>query len=314
MFRKFDHVETIIEARASNRGHKLFKEIICVAFIALMVIGVLGMFEIIPILVLFDIDFQDPTVIYEHQYATVASLYMKIISIIAIVLFCRFAQKRSFSSIGLQTKNALLEYFKGLLIGLILFSIIVAIIYLSDGYYFVGMKKPIDWTFILTIFMGFVIQGAQEEILCRGFMMTSIARKNSVWAAIIINSVAFGLLHLGNDGVNILGIVNIILVGVFLSVYMLRTNNILGACAIHSMWNFTQGSIYGLRISGLNPFPTVLELKPIGHDLLTGGDFGPEASLVTTLVFVIAIAVLVFKKPEKRIGKENETDGTQPAV
>ena len=90
---------------------------------------------------------------------------------------------------------------------------------------------------IIIFFLGFIVQGASEEFLCRGFLLNSIAAKNGIILGIILNSCLFGFLHIFNAGFSLLPLINIILVGVFFSVYAYRTDNIIGVCVIHYMWN-----------------------------------------------------------------------------
>ena len=74
-----------------------------------------------------------------------------------------------------------------------------------------------------------------------------------------------------------------------------------GACGWHTAWNWTMGNLFGLNISGHEPTGgTLFNLKPIGTSLLSGGGYGPEGSLFGTLVFLAAIAVVVFVKRDAK--------------
>lgn len=63
---------------------------------------------------------------------------------------------------------------------------------------------------------------------------------------IVVNSIVFALLHMANTGISLLALLNLFLFGVFMSVYMVRRGNLWGACAIHAVWNFVQGNVFGL--------------------------------------------------------------------
>jgi len=83
------------------------------------------------------------------------------------------------------------------------------------------------------------------------------------------------------------------LFGLFASVYALKFNSIWGVCAIHSAWNFVQGNIFGLQVSGMDKMVTIWRFEAIGNDYITGGDFGPEGGLSVSIVLLIALIVLI---------------------
>ena len=213
--------------------------------------------------------------------------------IIICILYCKFSEKRNLRSMGLIKKGALKEYGIGLIVGLIMFSAIVLILMLSGQLSFVSVTMS-SLPIIIIYFIGFMIQGASEEFLCRGFLLTSIAAKNGIILGIILNSCLFGFLHLFNAGFSILPLINIILVGIFFSVYAYRTDNIIGACAIHSMWNFAQGNIYGILVSGMNIGPSIFKVNNFSESLLSGGAFGAEGGLACTIVLIISTLLVIF--------------------
>jgi hypothetical protein len=79
-----------------------------------------------------------------------------------------------------------------------------------------------------------------------------------------------------------------------ISLYMLRTNSLWGACAIHSIWNFAQGNFYGLPVSGIDSGESVFKMSLKGSDFINGGAFGLEAGLPTTIVMTVSICILLF--------------------
>jgi len=88
-----------------------------------------------------------------------------------------------------------------------------------------------------------------------------------------------------------------VLVGVFLAFYALREGSLWGICGLHAAWNWAQGSVFGFSVSGTGvPGGSLFNLQtnPAASELLTGGVFGPEASLVVTVVLVGAVLVALF--------------------
>lgn len=126
-----------------------------------------------------------------------------------------------------------------------MFSMVVLITYLCGGAVFkgFGLKDPL---ILLLYFVGFMIQGFEEELICRGYMMYGLSKIKSTFYAIMINSLFFALLHIGNDGVNFLAIANIFLVGIAFSLFAIYFDDLWVASGIHLMWNFAQGYIYGV--------------------------------------------------------------------
>jgi membrane protease YdiL (CAAX protease family) len=229
----------------------------------------------------------------DNQTLSLISLFSTGFLIILCILYCKFIEKRNLRSIGLIKKGAFKEYSLGLIVGLVMFSAIILILFLSGQLSFIDVTLS-SLPIIILYFLGFMIQGASEEFLCRGFLLNSIAAKNGIIFAIILNSSLFGFLHIFNAGFSILPLINIILVGIFFSVYAYRTDNIIGVCAIHSMWNFAQGNIYGIPVSGMNMGASILQINNFSDSLLSGGTFGAEGGLACTIVLIISILLVIF--------------------
>lgn len=231
-------------------------------------------------------------------------LFSTVIITVIAILYCRFIEKRSMYSMGFTTKRAFYDYGIGLLVGLGLFSISVLISWISGTIHYNGYTLGNGIGLLIAFFLGFIIQGMSEEVLLRGYLMVSIASKNSVILAIMANSILFALLHIFNNGITLLAIINLTLFGVFASVYMLKTNNIWGVCAIHTMWNFAQGNIFGISVSGMEMKASVFSFVPSNEGtLINGGTFGLEGGLAVTIVLTIAIIAIVLIK-----GKPVATD------
>ena len=197
---------------------------------------------------------------------------------------------------GLRKRNAPLEYLVGLGIGAVMFFLVLLIPCLT-GMVKLTLNPEGFMPVILLYFVAFVIQGASEELLVRGYFMVSLARDTRASVAVVISSVAFGLLHLGNTGVSILSMINIILFGIILGIYVFKRGNLWGACAIHTAWNFLQGNIFGASVSGMSALPSVFVMEVNSSNaLLTGGDFGFEGSILCTLVLLITLLLTALLK------------------
>lgn len=221
------------------------------------------------------------------------ALYSTVGGSVIALLYCTYIEKRSLASMGLVKKGFLKRYVIGLALGFSIFTVCTLISYLCGGLEFAGFTLGNNLGWILLFLGGFILQGMQEEILLRGYFMTSLSNKMSLDMAIVINAVLFGVLHVFNGGITVLAIVNLILFGLFASLYAVRTNNIWGIAGFHTAWNFVQGNVYGIKVSGNLVDASVMSFGPKGADLLSGGDFGIEGSIITTLVLGISCVALV---------------------
>ena len=220
---------------------------------------------------------------------------------ISLLVFFRVTviEKRSFSSIGFNKNNWLKKYSLGFLIGLAMMSIIVLIL-LPFGYITIE-KNPIQpvgvsaIASILVILFGWIIQGATEEIVTRGWLLNVLSTKYNIGVGLLISSTLFGLMHLTNPNVNYIAVINIILVGLFYGLYVIKTNDLWAVCGMHSAWNFAQGNIFGFKVSGLDvSVGSLIDLNLVGSDFVTGGIFGPEAGITATFILLASIGILLF--------------------
>lgn len=228
-------------------------------------------------------------------------LFLMGLSFIGIIVFyflvVKFIDKNPISTLGLKfTKKTLTEYAIGFFIGIIMISATIIIIYITDDYEitFTGFSNFSLLLFIATILM-WIIQGASEEIMMRGYTLPMIGKVINVPIGVFVSSIYFALLHLENNSVSSLALVNLFLSGVFFSLYALYSKNLWGACAIHSAWNFAQGNLFGVPVSGINNIGT--SIFSTGYNeasYINGGAFGPEGGLAVTFVLCISIIVIMF--------------------
>ncbi|VAW02884.1 hypothetical protein MNBD_ALPHA06-1587, partial [hydrothermal vent metagenome] len=167
---------------------------------------------------------------------------------------------------------------------------------------------------IIALFLvGFIIQGGTEEILTRGWMMSTMASRWGVPVAVGVTSSLFAIMHIPNEWphVNWIAIANIVLVGVFFALFALRERSLIGVCAIHSAWNWIMGVGFGLNVSGMKlealPLVVGLQQNPDVADWITGGSFGPEGSITVTLVLGLA-TLLTWRWKGEALAPENEED------
>lgn len=239
-------------------------------------------------------------------------LYSTALMTLTVLLFCHLIQNRTPASLGLARQHAGREYLMGALIGMLLFCTAIAACVATGTVELKTARFSIGgWLLFLG---GFLVQGMSEEVLCRGYLMLSVARRYPLWLAILLNSILFSLLHVWNRGICFLALLNIALFGVLASLYTLRRGSLWGTCALHSLWNFVQGNLFGVRVSGTESGPSPLCAIPrSGAELWHGGAFGLEGGLTVTLVLFAAILILLFLVPNADVSCDSSWQALKPS-
>ena len=232
-------------------------------------------------------------------YVSLIDIFSGGLMILGAIIYCTKFEKRTLASMGFRRGKPILEYVLGGTVGVMLFYFTLLIAN-AIGAITVEFNPNMSWTIILFLF-AFVLQGAGEEVLLRGYLMTSVARDYKVHLALIFSSAVFALLHSSNAGISLIAFANIFLFGLFEGIYILKRGNIWGACAIHTMWNFTQGNIFGSSVSGMESMPSIFICTPNPTmDAASGGAFGIEGSFATTIIILVAIGILMLIPPNKK--------------
>ena len=300
----FDNNNLMLENSSKGKYQKNAITI-CLVFILVFIIG--NILSSIPTTIYMIQDFSrlgiltDPIAIIDYSNnlpanTMIVTLFSTIFTAISAIIYCVCIEKRSLSSMGIIKKKSISKYLKGLLLGFIIFSSAVLIAFLCGSVRFKFNDSASLFTIFL-FFLGYLIQGFNEEVLFRGYLLISLSNRTSIRNAIIINSIIFSIFHALNPGVTILAIINIALYGVFASIYTLKYQNIWQVSAFHSMWNFLQGNFYGFSVSGISGDTSLLNITTSKFSIINGGSFGMEGGLAVTVVLIIGILFLT--KPRK---------------
>ncbi len=215
-----------------------------------------------------------------------------ILSPIIIYFYITRLEKRSLRSIGFSKGNAISSTLKGLLIGALIILAIVIIGVLFGQFKYGGVDFS-SGLLLIVYFIGYAVQSFGEEVYCRGWALTYFAKRHGILFAIFASNIVFILPHLGNDGFNIMSIVNIFLIGTLFAIIFLKYDNIWICAGIHTAWNFCLGPIFGLNVSG-NLTHSLLKFTTSSLSILNGGTFGPESSLIVSFVVIAAILISVY--------------------
>ncbi len=203
---------------------------------------------------------------------------------------------RSLGSTGLQ-RPFLGKYLRGMLVGVLMIAVVMGVL-AAFGYMSLetAVTLPLLSAAILPaflLFLGWMVQGAAEELLARGFLFPIFGIRFGVLVGMFVSSVLFAFLHLNNPGVSPIAYLNLALFGVFTCLYAIFEGGLWGVCAIHAIWNWAQGNLFGIEVSGVVVSGGVLmNFNETGPDWLTGGTFGPEGGLAVSAILVLSILFL----------------------
>ncbi|MGH9492646.1 MAG: lysostaphin resistance A-like protein [Terriglobales bacterium] len=138
-----------------------------------------------------------------------------------------------------------------------------------------------------------------EEVAFRGYPFQRLVEGIGAVGGIVVLSVFFGAIHLGNPHVSLWGFLNTIEIGALLAMAYLRTRSLWMPWGIHFGWNLSLGMGFGLPVSGLNDFAVAVQGTAEGPLWLTGGSYGIEASLTGSVVILLAFFALVRMTPSQ---------------
>lgn len=187
-------------------------------------------------------------------------------------------------------KKEPLKIIHGLEIGIFAIVLSVTPLYLLKVYELTNGTGT--WMSILNQLILFIAVGFTEEYLCRGFIQHHLLRFGP-YTALIVSSIIFGLLHFSNPGVTVFAIINIILAGCFMGSVMYAFNSIHAAVGVHITWNWVQGAVFGIPVSGTDVSGYFSTVVTNGNQIVTGGKFGVEASIASTIVTLILTLVFL---------------------
>ena len=193
--------------------------------------------------------------------------------------------------------GALGESAKGIALGAAIGAAVVALMAVAGGVRWIGDDGDIgSWVLVGLGALGYLaIPAAAEEALLRGYPLQALAEAWGAGAAIVVTSVAFGLLHLANPGATPLSLANIAGAGVLLGVVYVRTASLWWASGVHLGWNWSHGFLADVPVSGLEVLDAPLyDGVTAGATWVGGGSFGPEGSVVATIVLLVASVTLWF--------------------
>lgn len=289
----------VSEAQAETKPKKLKRHFII--WVILIALGLMIAGEIIGGII---VSFLLALIPMSDGVVFALSTYLPFIGIDAVViLYCALAEKDVFHSLTHANKgggkgNTWKLFGIGLLAGFIMNAVCIVVAMLHGDLHF--SLGRFELAYMLLAFVVVLIQSGAEELLTRGYMFGALKQRYGVWVAAAVNALFFGALHLLNNGVTVLSIVNIVFFGLALSLAMIYLDSIWYCIAVHTAWNFTQNFLFGLPNSGIVSEKSFLHLEAAADSIVYDSTFGVEGAIVTTVVLVVmSVCVILYARKKK---------------
>jgi membrane protease YdiL (CAAX protease family) len=201
------------------------------------------------------------------------------------------------------------EYLNGFLAGCGIITLVVGSLWLT-GQYDISRGNWLDWPHELRETIG---TGLLEELLARLILFRLFARAFGLPAGFLVSAAAFGAAHLANQNASPLAAIAIEAGLLFASFYFL-TGRVWMSAGIHAGWNLSLGGIFGARVSGMTGEGSFLFSLPShgSSGLITGGAFGPEASIPAIIVglasFIVTMSIAPNARPDTLSSRYRNAD------
>jgi len=210
-------------------------------------------------------------------------------TVIGYAVLVLWVERRSLREFSLRT---LPTYgLGGLVAGFLIFSAVVGLLWLFGSYHVLGFNAHVDW--LPAVLIAGIGAGIGEEIAMRGVLFRIAEEGLGTWWALAISAVVFGGAHISNPGATLWSSLAIAIEAGILLALLFHVTRTLWACiGLHAAWNITQGTIYGIPVSGTDAKGWLTSSRT-GPDWLSGGTFGAEASVVALAVCTSVSMVLL---------------------
>ncbi len=187
-------------------------------------------------------------------------------------------------------------FFAGVALGVILISIVVATLLLSEAItlYFEHVTWDLAYYSVL-----FLIVACSEELLSRGYIYNILSKATNSNFALVASSLFFSLLHSLNSSITLIGFLNLFLAGILFGLTYRAKDDLSMPIGLHFSWNVLQGPIFGFSVSGFTTI-SIFQVNQLSPNL-SGGTFGIEGSGI--LSFTILVSIIILLAIDKRSKK-----------
>lgn len=231
--------------------------------------------------------------LHNRSFNILLLLVNGLVSIGLAFVFRRFIDRQSIGSMGFDWKGRQRSAWAGFLLGIIILGVGSLLLYFTQHIDWIDTR--LDMGAIGTGLGLFLLTALSEEIVFRGYVLNNLLSSMNKWTALVVVSLLFALVHIGNAHLNPVAVLNLVAGGVLLGINYIYTRNLWFSVFFHFSWNFFQGTVLGYEVSGLD-MQSIWQMDRKGDELLTGGAFGFEGSAVATGLLVMAILLCLQRK------------------
>ena len=233
-----------------------------------------------------------------------------IVNLPVVFLFRKLIDRKTFLSLGFQFKTYEKHGYSGLLTAIFIFGLGTLILLSTGILHFIDFSFSGQDMMLYILIMALV--AISEETVVRGYLLNNLLESFPKWIALMISATAFSLIHLLNPGFTWISLLGIFTGGILLGLNYMYTGNLWFGIFLHFGWNFLQGPVLGYNVSGIETESLLIQ-STNGPDWLTGGAFGFEGSLLSTLVILPAIAYFSFyyRRNEWALAGKTEPGGVK---
>ncbi len=219
----------------------------------------------------------------------IGSFFAMLGTLLVLWIFMKYVDKEKFVNLGLHIKNRKTDFILGIVLGIVVMGIGYELLVLLNEISF--DKIVFDPINILISVALFTCVAIMEEILFRGYILRNLMISFNKYIALIISSLLFSLMHGMNPNMDGFSAMSLFLAGILLGISYIYTKNLWFPIALHLSWNLFQ-TLFGFNVSGQD-FYSVIEFKTQENNLLNGGAFGMEGSILSIIANVLIIAGII---------------------
>jgi membrane protease YdiL (CAAX protease family) len=288
----------------------------CLLFLAAFVLGGLALAfaaGVVMAIALLPGDCDPDSFVESRAFLAIATFVSSGYAILLALVFRHYVDRRPVSSMGMRLdgSSAVRTSATGAACGAAQIAAVVVVL-IAIGQLEAGSAAPsLEPVAMVPVLL---VAALMEEVVCRGYLLQNFMDARRPIAGIVLTSVFFWLMHAFNDHawVSPWISVNLILAGVELALAYIASGNLWFPTALHFAWNYVQGAVFGMAISGndVQGFMRVLEAEG-SHPLLSGGPFGLEGSVLVTvseLVVIAALAAWAVRSGRLRLGRASQQE------
>ena len=248
--------------------------------------------------------------------------FLSFVIALSVGWFCgKYLENLPFRALGAWfTRNWLKDFGLGLFFGAFSISVAALTAYIFGGLSFRLNESKDQSAILLTLGVSLIIffaGAAFEEVLFRGYIFQTLARANLAWLAIALTALFFAIAHSNNPSATYLSTLNTALAGIWFGLAYLKTRTLWFVFGLHLAWNWFQGAIFGIEVSGITSFTTAPLLQEIdaGPIWLTGESYGIEGGIACTIALVVSSLIIwfapIFKPTEEMLILTSEEKPTE---